>query len=484
LRAVAQVAQDVRVALGEAKSQAGKAETFTASSLEAVREYTVAQQLQADYKDEEAAPHYARAVVLDPAFGRAYAAWAYSAMRLGRKEQSAELWKNALSLTGTMTEREKYRTLGVYFGTVTRDFTKAIENYAALVKLYPSDDAGYNNLALAYFSVRRFDKALENGRMAVRLYPRQPLYRNNAALYAMYAGDFRSAATEAARVAKDQPDYYPAYLPLAIAALADGRADAARGFYREMARTNTAGASVASLGLADIALYEGRTAEAVQALERGLAADAAAHNETAMAAKYVALAEAHAAHGRPADAVRAARRALETGQGEEVVFPAARVLIAAGSAREAETLARRLSLELEPQKRAYGKMIEAELAFGARKYAEALEALRGGQERADLWIGHYRLGRLYIEVKRFAEAASEFEACHKRRGEAAALFLDDIPTFRYLAALSYWLGRAQEGLGVSSLATANYKSFLEVRSAATSNDPLVADARRRLAGSN
>jgi tetratricopeptide (TPR) repeat protein len=457
----------------------GKAETFTASSLLAMREYTLAQELQADYKDDEAAEHFRRAVADDPDFGRAYAAWAYSALRLGRKDESAELWKKALSLIDRMTEREKYRTLGVYFGTVTRDYEKAIDNYTTLVKLYPADDAGYNNLALAYFSVRKFDKALEYGRMAVRLYPRQPLYRNNAALYAMYAGDFAAAATEAGRVTKDKPDYYPAYLPLAMAALADGKPEAARTFYGQMARTGRAGASIASLGLADAAIYEGRFADAVRTLGEGLRQDAANKNETAMASKYLALAEARQSRRQNAEAGLAARKALAIGHGEEIAFPAASVLIAIGATNEADALAQELGGQLEPHRRAYGKVIQAELAFTRRQFADSLEALRAAQKLTDLWAGHYRLGRLYVEVNRFAEAVSEFDLCQKRRGEATAMFLDDLPTFRYLAALPYWLGRAQEGLGMQAAAQANYKTFLGVRSAAV-GDPLVLDARRRL----
>jgi tetratricopeptide (TPR) repeat protein len=99
----------------------GKTETFTAVSLDAVREYTIAQDLQDNYKDDEAVGHYERATREDPGFGRAYAGWAHSAMRMGRTDQSNDLWKKALSLIGRMTGREKYRTLGLYYGTVTRD---------------------------------------------------------------------------------------------------------------------------------------------------------------------------------------------------------------------------------------------------------------------------------------------------------------------------------------------------------------------------
>ena len=484
LKAVGELARDARVALGESKAEIEKAElekaeTYTASSLRAVQEYTIAQDFQADYKDQDAIEHYRRAATEDPNFGRAYAGWAYSALKLGRKDEAADAWKKALSLIERMTEREKYRTLGVYYGTMTRDFEKAIENYATLVRLYPADDAGHNNLALAYFSVRNFTKALEEGRLTVRLYPRMTLYRNNVALYAMYASDFATAASEAARVAQDKPDFYPAYLPLAIAALGDGKVDNARGFYAQMAKTGVAGASVSATGLADIALYVGQEAEAARILEEGIAEDVKADNQTAMAAKYVALAEAHTGTGRKSAAIRAARKALEISRSEEVAFPAARILIAVGRAQEADALAQELGAQLEPQRRAYGKLIEAGIARSRRQTVEALEALRSAQKLADVWLGRFMLGRLYVEAGRHAEAVSELELAQKRRGEATAVFLDDIPTYRYLVELPYWLGRAQEGLGLVPVAKANYQSFIDAR-LGTGKDPLVADARQRI----
>jgi hypothetical protein len=98
---------------------------------------------------------------------------------------------------------------------------------------------------------------------------------------------------------------------------------------------------------------------------------------------------------------------------------------------------------------------------------------------ADLWLGRFDLGVAYVQANAFAEAITEFEACQKRRGEATALFLDDRPTIRYLGPFSYWLGRAQEGLGQATPAKASYEAFLSVRKDAAA-DPLVQDARRRV----
>ena len=64
-----------------------------------------------------------------------------------------------------------------------------------------------------------------------------------------------------------------------------------------------------------------------------------------------------------------------------------------------------------------------------------------------------------------------------RRGEASALFLDDISTFRYVAPVNYWLGVAQQELFMSDAATTSFETFLQLR---PNGGVLVDDARERL----
>jgi tetratricopeptide (TPR) repeat protein len=111
---------------------------------------------------------------------------------------------------------------------------------------------------------------------------------------------------------------------------------------------------------------------------------------------------------------------------------------------------------------------------------QAIDALIAAQKTADLWLTRFSLGVAYIAGERYPEALAELETCQKRRGEATALFLDDVPTLRYLAPLPYWLGRAREGVGARAAAIESYKAYLAARPSAT-RDPLAADAQRRLA---
>ena len=483
LNAVASLAAQLRTTLGDttpAPQLRAADETFTASSFDAIRSYTQAQDFANDDKDEQAAVLFRRAIEQDPSFGRAYAGLALTTELLGRKEESAEHWKKALSLLDRMTEREKYRTLGVYYRRVVHNNDKAIETYKQLVDKYPADATGYNNLAVAYFANRNFQKTFEAGRRALDIAPKRERYQTNYALYAMYAGDFAQAAAQASRIVKEDPGALYAYLPLAVAALDAGRLDAARDAYLRMSKAGTVGASLANMGLADLSIYEGRYDDAETLLKLGLAEDVRTKNATLMATKYLALAEAYIARGKTSLAVDAIRQALAQSQDDTITVPAARLLLRADNEAEPKRIADELLKSLQAESRAYGHVIAGEIASGNKRAVDAIENFRAALNLTDLWLARFSLGVVYVQAGGHdAEALSELEACVRRRGEATAIFLDDLPSFRYLASLPYWLGRAKEGLGQRAAAEENYKKYIALRPDAA-RDPLTTDARRRL----
>jgi tetratricopeptide (TPR) repeat protein len=297
----------------------------------------------------------------------------------------------------------------------------------------------------------------------------------------MYASDFETAVKEARQVIQQNAKFAKAYLPLAIGALAAGDVSAARAAYEQMSGTGSFGASIATMGLADIAMYQGAFTDAEGILKAGIAEDEKTQNTAGLAAKTAALAEVLAAEGKTRPALDAVKRALEIAKDETVMVPAARVLTRFGRQAEAAPLASALDSQLQPERRAYAKIIEGEIALKQGNPAEAVEAFRAAQKLKDVWLGRFGLGVAYVSAGHYPEGLAELELAQKRRGEATAIFLDDIPSFRYLAPLPYWLARAQEGLGMKPAAAQNYNAYIALREKAR-NDPLAADARRRVAG--
>lgn len=479
-RTMVRIAAGFRKALGDVtpkSAQLAAAETFSSQSLEASQQYAQAQEMQWQGKWDKALEDYQRSTEMDPGLGRAYAGMAVILANMGRKEDAEKDFKLALSKIDRMTDREKYRTRGAYY-LMERDYDKAIEQFKTLEKQFPADSAGIGNLALAEFYARNMTGAVDDERRVVSLYPNNVLYLNNYGLFAMYAGDFDTAIRESDKLIKINPSFEKAYICLGISQLAKGDATVAADAYRKAAPISTWGASASAVGLADIALYQWRPADALSILEPALRADLAAKDASRAAAKYIMQAQAFLMEGQDAKAVDAAERASNGATDESLLYPAAMIFLEAGKTDKAMELSQKLNQRLEPDPGAYSKLIEAEAQMQRKDYRDAVRTFQDAQKIADTWLGHFGLGRAYLEAGAFTEADSEFEACVKRRGEATAVFLDDEPSWRYFAPVYYYLGRAREGLQSPDAADA-YRNYLKIREKAA-NDPLAKDAEKRL----
>ena len=184
--------------------------------------------------------------------------------------------------------------------------------------------------------------------------------------------------------------------------------------------------------------------------------------------------------GQPARAIAAARAALKLTAGKPQQVLAAAILVRAGQDREASAIAAQLSEQLQPQTRVYGKLLEGLIAQKQRRMIGAVEAFTSAQKLADFWITRFNLGVAYLDAGEGhdAEALAELQRAETRRGEAAAIFLDEVPSYRYLATLPYWLARAEQGLGMRDAAATHLNAFLALRSRPPF-DALVLDARKR-----
>ena len=483
LTAAGRAAADLRKALGDttpASVQIAAAETFTTGSLDAAHEYGVAQDLFYSAKFDEAAAHFQRAIQLDPNLGRAYAGLASAYANLGRKSDAEQYYKLAMSRMDRMSDREKYRTRSGYY-LMTRNNTRAIEELTQLVKLYPVDMAGLNNLPLAYFYSRDMPRAMQESQRVLSIYPKNYIAQNNAALYAMYAGDFASAQKDAKAVLNSNPNYVKAYVAIALSQLGSNDPAAATATYEKLASVSPAGRSSATNGLADVALYQGRSADAQKILQEGIDRDRAEKRNDPANRKLAMLAFARLQSGDRNGAVSAASEAAKNATAshdEHALYTAAHVLLEAGEEKQALAIASQFGAAIEPEQQLYGKLIEGEALLKKNNAREALARFEDAKRIADAWLVRFDRGRANLELGAFTEADADFEMCAKRRGEATAVFLDDVPTFHFFPPVLYYIGRSQEGLG-SAGAADSYKQFLAIK-ANGDGDPLVADARRRL----
>ena len=192
---------------------------------------------------------------------------------------------------------------------------------------------------------------------------------------------------------------------------------------------------------------------------------------------YMGLASAELAMGRKDSSMEAIEAALDAGGGLSRQVPAALMYLEMGAAEKAQVIADALGNNLQPQSRAYGLLIEGLIALEEQQNIEAIDSITAGLALADLWLLRFYRGRAYLAAGHAAEALDEFMACMDRQGEATALFLDDLPTYRNMATLPYWLGRAQEDLGMRHAAQQSYAAFVARR---PDDDPTAIDARTRI----
>ena len=481
LAAIGDLSVKIRTELGDATPESAMAaatETFTTTSLEAARDYAEAQSLANAGRDEEAILLYQKAIERDDKMGRAYSGWAASAFKLGRRNEAELFYQRAFALVDRMTEREKLRTYSTYYLNMAGNYERAIATNVELAEKYPADGAAHNNLALAYFNLLQFDKAREQGKRVLEIYPSSPLYRYNYALYAMYAGDFTTAASEARKALEANPNLPKAHLAIAMTALANGNVEEAKVAYENARTTGPLGISLAHIGLADVEMHQGRFEEAVGLLRKGIEHDEATKNTAGAAGKATVMAEAQLARGDAKEALESLALARKLSNDPSVTVPLARLLLQSDRAAEVEPISKQLESSLASRSAAYGKVVQAMVLLDRERPREALEALQEAQKLADLWLVRFYKGIVYVELRAYPDALSELELCEKRRGEATAVFLDDVPTFRYLVPLSYWLGRAHDGLGARDAATRHFTAYLALRSPAA--DPLAKDAAARL----
>src|SRR6267154_505902 len=479
LQAVAQLADKMRRLLGDTTPESARLqqqETVTSSSLEAVHEYAVAQDLQFSSKWEEALPHYSKAIALDPNMGRAYAGMAVMSANMGRKADAEKYYQTAMAHIDRMSDREKYRTRGGYY-LMTRQPDKAIQEYNALVEQYPADAVGPTNLALSYFFTRDMQKAMEQGRRSVVLSPKAVMQRTNLALYSIYAGDYISGEKAAQEVLNASPSSADALGALAIAQTGQGDFSSATATYQKLEALSPRGASMANIGLADIAEFQGRNDEALTLLEKGIAADVGAKESASAAAKTIALGQADLSQGNKKKALNAADSAVKLDPQPNILIAAGELYVNSGDAARAAKLVTQLSARIEPEPQLYGALLQGAISLSRGQRTDAIEAFEKAQRISNSWLGHFYLGKAYLQNGSFTEADSEFELCLKRRGEASAVFLDDVPTFRLVPPVYYFLARAQEGLKSPSAAE-TYRTFLKMQPSGSGD--LITDARRRL----
>jgi DNA-binding winged helix-turn-helix (wHTH) protein/tetratricopeptide (TPR) repeat protein len=185
LRALDAAAVRLRRKLGESLSSLQKfatpVEEATTPSLEALKAYSLGRKTGFTKGATAALPFYKRAVELDPNFAMAYRG--ISAVYTNRSEvgRATENARRAYELRAKVSERERFSIEATYYMHATGELDNAVEVYELWQQTYPRDFLPHGNLGVVYGCLGNWEKALEETREGLRLEPSNQVSYGNLA---------------------------------------------------------------------------------------------------------------------------------------------------------------------------------------------------------------------------------------------------------------------------------------------------------------
>ena len=194
----------------------------TTASVEAYRHYAEGIRLHERFREEEAVPHFQRAVELDPGFAMALAKLGVVHGNLGMQEEANEYAEAALEHLDRLSERERHYIEGWYYSRKPETLERAVEAYRKAIDMYPDHGSARHNLGNLFVAMESYDDAieqLEELRGRGMLFP--ATYENLAMAYKA-RGDFGRAQAVLAEYGSRHPDDWTTVIALAELLIENG----------------------------------------------------------------------------------------------------------------------------------------------------------------------------------------------------------------------------------------------------------------------
>ena len=183
LDTLGKVGSEIRSKLGESLSTIEKfnvpIEAATTSSLAALKAYSMGVQTNYGRGDAESISFFRQAVALDSNFAVAYTKLGVVYNNLGQVSLAIENIKKAYELRDRTSEREKLYITAHYYGEVTGQLDKALENYLLWEREFPKDFIPYLNAGSIYAAQGQYEKAIADTRTCLQIEPNDVLVYSN-----------------------------------------------------------------------------------------------------------------------------------------------------------------------------------------------------------------------------------------------------------------------------------------------------------------
>jgi len=478
LPAVGKAASSLRGKLGESLASIQKFDTpvteATTSSLEALKAYAAADEMRNGGNEAESIPLFQHAVDLDPNFAMAHARLAAIYNNLGEEDRSGEEAKKAFDLRERVSERERFYITD-HFYTSNGNIEKDKETLELGIKTYPNDSSPYANLALIYnLFYGEYEKAIPLANEFTRLEPNAPFGYEHAAQPYMALNRVEESRSMLQQAVAAKADNLFIHASLYELAFLNGDAD---GMQQQV--TWAAGKPseyLLLISMADAAAARGQMQKAEGLVQRSVqVSDRLGFKETT-ADTQAGFAVRQAAVGNASKAKELAASSSALSHGRRNMESVALALAMIGDVNRAQTIADDLGRRFPDDTLLHQvsiPMVQALIEIDRKTPEKAIAALQAttpyelgfNQELFPMYIR----GLAYLQAKRGAEAAAEFQKMVDHRG------IEPISPNHSLAKLG--LGRAYVMTGDTAKARASYQDFFALWKDADPDVPILKEAK-------
>jgi len=486
LIALSRIATRFRTRVGESLASIKQHDTplpeVTTASLEALKVYNTAWKVWAATGPAAAVPHAERAIELDPQFALAHAFLGRLYGELWQPAQAAESGNRAYQLRNRVSEIERYFIMVPHELDGTGNLRKAEQTARQWAEAYPRDVRPRGYLSGIDQFLGKFDESVEDGKKAVALDPDFPPAYNNLA-WAYVQLNRLPEAENTLRQSADRKVFFPEFLVIRyyIAAIKGDRA----AMQREAAESEKSPEVGDWILHAEscVLAYSGRLRDARQkSLQAVNAAKQSAHQQERAALWQAGEAVREAFFGNYGEARRHATAALAISRGRDAAYGAAFALALTGEKTQSQALAKDLAKASEDTTIQYDYLpvLRALDALHRGDFSAALESL---QTAAPFELGVsgygtglfgilypvYLRGQAYLQARRYAEAAHEFQRILDLPG---VVFTDPVGVMARLQ-----LARTLAASGDTAKAKAAYQDFFTLWKDADVDVPLLIKAK-------
>ena len=482
LAAVGKAASSIRGKLGESLASVQKFDTpvteATTSSLEALKAYAAADAMRNGGGETESLPLFQHAVELDPNFAMAHARMSAIYFNLGEEDNAVAEARKAFDLRDRVSEKERFYIDDHYY-TTAGDIEKDKEDLELAIRTYPNDSSAYANLALINnLFYGQYEKAIQLGSEFSRLEPGAPFgYAHTAQPY-MALNRLEEARSTLQRAVDAKADNLFIHQTIFDLAFLNKDAD---GMQREMKWAEGKPSEYLLLGEeAGAAFARGQIQKAEDFLRRSLQdTDHLGFKETTADTKaFFAFEEATV--GNEGKAREMANESAALARARSNLVPASEALALAGDSTHPQSAMEELGKRFPSDtllKNVGTPVVSALVDIDRKRPDEAITALQSATPyemgNGPAMLPVYVRGLAFLEARRGAEAAAEFQKIIDHRG------IDPIGLEHPLAHLG--LGRAYVLTGDTARAKAAYQDFLALWKDADADIPILKEAKAEYA---